>query len=397
MNELEIYIHIPFCVRKCHYCDFLSFASDEDTRHKYTGALIREIKNNADVYSGRKVISVFIGGGTPTILELQDLKKIMTALKESFDIEKDAEITIEANPGTVDFDKLKGLREIGINRISFGLQSADDKDLLLLGRIHTYSQFLDNYKNAVKAGFTNINIDLISSLPGQRFEDFEKTLSEIISLKPQHISAYSLIVEEGTAVYNIYEQAGNGCSDGVLALFRDSTGNIIELPDEEEDRRIYHNTRAFLEENGYHQYEISNYALNAFECQHNKGYWERRDYVGFGLGAASLVNGSRWKNTDSLQTYFAIMNNDCVGRQLTEEFEWLSHDDEMSEAMFLGLRMNEGVNIKQFIERYGDNPLSIYGEWIGKMAEDGLLTVDECIKLTLKGMDLANYVMSGFV
>ena len=287
-KELEIYIHIPFCVKKCAYCDFLSGPQDEGIREKYVNALIEEICEYGDLTHKYHVTTIFLGGGTPSILEAPQIIRIFDALSRTFQIAGDAEITIEANPGTVTVEKLEAYKKCGINRISFGLQTTNNEELKLLGRIHTYEEFVESYQLARDCGFDNVNVDLISAIPKQTVESWKETLEKVIALVPEHISAYSLIVEDGTPFANVY---GEGCP------------GEHDLPSEEEERAIYYRTEELLEKVGYHRYEISNYAREGKECRHNLGYWERREYLGIGLGAASLVDNARYKNTDDLLFY----------------------------------------------------------------------------------------------
>ena len=277
---LELYIHIPFCVKKCLYCDFLSAPAGEEVRERYVEALLTEIRGRGREYAGRPVSSVFFGGGTPSLLTGTQMKRLLGTVSGSFLLAADAEITAEANPGTVDLEKLTAYAQAGINRLSIGLQSADNVELAAIGRIHTWEQFLETYRQARQAGFVNVNVDLMSALPGQTAESYENTLRRVLALAPQpeHISAYSLILEEGTPLYD-------SCQAG-----------LTDIPGEDTDRRMYQDTKRILEEAGYRRYEISNYAKEGFACRHNCGYWQRRDYLGLGLGAASLEGNVRFKN-----------------------------------------------------------------------------------------------------
>ena len=375
-KELEIYIHIPFCVKKCAYCDFLSGPQDRDTIEKYVDKLVEEI----GVQKPATVSSIFLGGGTPSILEPSQIFKIFKVLNCTFKIEKDAEITIEANPGTVTVEKLEAYKQCGINRISFGLQSTNNEELKLLGRIHTYEEFLESYQLARACGFENINVDLISAIPKQTVASWEETLKKVIALEPEHISAYSLIVEEGTPFAKVY---GEGCP------------GEHDLPCEEEERAIYYRTEELLERAGYHRYEISNYAKAGKECRHNLGYWERKDYLGIGLGAASLVNNVRYKNTDDL-LYYMEHSSDLSAIQ--ENVEKLSLQEQMEEFMFLGLRKTEGVSVTEFKNTFGKTMEECYGEQIQKLKEQGLLEQkDGRLMLTRPGIDVSNYVFGEFL
>ena len=350
-RELELYFHIPFCVKKCLYCDFLSAPADEKTKERYMEALIRETSERAGDYRDYRVVSVFVGGGTPSSVEAKLLARLLGIVSESYDIAEDAEITVEVNPGTAEKNALRIYREAGVNRLSIGLQSADDNELARIGRIHTFEQFLETYRIARACGFTNINVDLMSALPGQTLRDYMGTLETVLALEPlpEHISAYSLILEEGTALYEMNR-------DGVL-----------DLPDEECDRLMYEKTAKLLGRAGYHRYEISNYAKRGFECVHNCGYWRRREYLGLGIGAASLVGDCRFKNGDSLEAYLS----DPLGQQ--EERQKLTEEEKMEEFMFLGLRMTEGISLREFRDAFGRELEEIYETVIEKNIGAGLL------------------------
>ena len=379
-SEIELYIHIPFCVKKCQYCDFLSFAAPLETREQYVFMLCREM---AEWEKKEEVVvsSVFLGGGTPSLLSENQLEAIFAVLHENYQFTEDAEITIEANPGTVSESKLLLLRKCGVNRISFGLQSTQEEELKNLGRIHTFQEFLDSYEMARKTGFENINIDLISALPGQSLSSWQTTLRKVAELSPEHISAYSLIIEEGTPFYEKYRE------DEIL---REKGEKSIYLPDEETERRMYEVTGEILGEYGYHRYEISNYAKKGKECRHNIGYWTRKEYKGFGLGAASLFEEQRLKNTCDLKAY--------LGGKRVKEAEKLEKEEQIEETMFLGLRMLQGVSMQKFYEQYGIEMKEMYGETIERMKGLSLLEeTGDYIRLTEEGISLSNYVMSEFV
>lgn len=380
MKSLEIYIHIPFCIRKCGYCDFLSAPAGRDVQEKYVQALQREIQGRAGEYENYQVPTVFIGGGTPSILEPGQIKRLLDALRNHYRVLPGAEITIEANPGTVDYDCLSQYREAGINRLSLGLQSSWDEELRMLGRIHTWQQFLDAYGAAVAAGFTHINVDLMSGLPGQTPVSYETTLRRVAELvpSPEHISAYSLILEEGTPLAKRY-------ADGKL-----------ELPDEETERKLYGLTKRILRQYGYGRYEISNYAKKGCECRHNVGYWTRENYLGFGIGAASLVENIRFQNGSDLQAY---LENPLEQRQQEQK---LTVAEQMEEYMFLGLRLTAGVGERSFYEAFHYELKQVYGDIIEKHTAQGLLAYrcgenGQYLYLTEKGLDLANYVMADFL
>lgn len=364
MRPLELYIHIPFCIRKCAYCDFLSAPAGEKTREKYVERLLEEIRQTEFLSKEYQVVTVFFGGGTPSILEGEQIQNILKQLKSQFHFREDAEITIEANPGTVDREKLLQYRKAGINRISFGLQSADNRELRLLGRIHTWEQFLESFRLARETGFENMNVDLMSALPGQTPESYRKTLERVLELEPEHISAYSLIIEEGTPFYEKYE-------------------NHPELlPPEDEERQMYYDTKEILHVHGYERYEISNYAKPGYACRHNLGYWNRTDYKGYGLGAASLLNNVRYSNETDLQKY---LEGKFAGNE-----EHLTEQAIREEYFFLGLRKMEGVNPGIYREHYE--------KLLRRLQMQQLLSEKNGkIYLTEKGIDVSNYVLAQFL
>lgn len=378
MKKLSIYIHIPFCIKKCHYCDFLSAPAGKQAQEEYLHALIGEIQTEAIKYKDYEVTTVFIGGGTPTAVSAESLCEVLYAVKDNFTVGADAEVSMEANPGTVTREALEKYRKAGINRLSIGLQSAYDEELALLGRIHTYQDFVQTYCEAREAGFTNINVDVMSALPGQSVQTYAETLNKVTDLvpPPEHISAYSLIVEEGTPFFDRY-----------------STGE--SLPTEEEEREMYYLTRECLNAAGYAQYEISNYSKPNQECRHNMVYWQRGDYVGFGLGAASMVNNVRFQNVADMGLYLTEADKKT-------ESNSLSLKEQMEEFMFLGLRLIQGVSKAEFLECFGVTVEEIYGDIIEKNKQDGLLKEEVWegeihILLTEKGIDISNYVMSQFL
>ncbi len=377
-KTIGIYIHIPFCVQKCLYCDFVSGAASLDVKDNYVNQLMKEIELFEGDY---QVDTVFIGGGTPSVLDADWIMDILCKLKAKFNFTDDCECSIEVNPGTVDFDILKKYREAGLNRLSIGLQSCNENELKALGRIHDYSAFEETYRLAREAGFDNINVDLMSSVPEQTEESFSRSLRMVCGLEPDHISVYSLIVEEGTP-------------------FADME---LNLPDEETERAIYHNTKCILEEYGYKQYEISNYAKPGKECKHNIRYWKCEEYIGFGVAAASYLNGVRWKNTEHINQYTECISDISDTKSIGDsdfycEKEVLSPEDKCAEFMFMGLRMNEGVSEKEFEQRFGQNINDKYGVIIEKHIRNELLIREEYhIKLTEKGRDICNYVMADFL
>lgn len=368
-RDLELYIHIPFCVKKCAYCDFLSGPADADTIEKYVQALICEIeavKIKAEKY---RVVTVFVGGGTPSVLEGEQIERIFAAVRERFGLGEEDEITIEANPGTVTREKLRSYKRAGINRISFGLQSVNNEELKILGRIHTYEEFLESYRLAREEGFTNINVDLISAIPKQTLESWKRTVDAILELNPEHISAYSLIVEAGTPFEKLYGEGGS---------------REAELPEEETERVIYQKTKEWLKEAGYERYEISNYAKKGYACRHNLGYWERKEYLGLGLGASSLIENVRFQNTDEMQIYLQYADNE---EKRVENRETLTREEELEEAIFLGLRKMEGISKKEVEKEYGKQ--------IEKMICQGFLEEENGkIRLTERGIDISNYVFA---
>lgn len=377
-KELELYLHIPFCVSKCKYCDFLSAPSGEEQRQIYVERLCRRIRYWSDVIHnyGYEIVSIFVGGGTPSILTEAQITQVFGAVHESFPIREDAEITLEMNPGTDVKDKLPVYRELGINRLSMGLQSADNEELKCLGRIHTYKDFRQVYQWAREAGFTNINVDLMSAIPGQTLESYEDTLRKVADLEPEHISAYSLIIEEGTP---FYERYGEG-------------GHAEELPNEDIERQMYVRTGEILEDYGYHRYEISNYAKDGYECRHNLGYWDRKEYLGLGAGASSLMDHIRWKEPDHIGPSTGLVLEE------REDFTRLRRKDEMEEFMFLGLRKINGVSEYDFYKSFRVSMDEIYKESIENLIKEGLLVREEDrIRLTDRGIDLSNYALSQFL
>ncbi len=411
-KKLQLYVHIPFCVKKCSYCDFLSFSSDERTQLSYADALIREIEFYGPQMTEYTVNTIYIGGGTPTWLNEDKMVEIIDAIYTYFSVSPEAEVSMECNPGTVTSGKLEKYRRAGVNRLSIGLQSADDEELKILGRIHTFEQFIKTYEMARNAGFGNINVDLISGIPYQTTEKFLHTLQKVVRLKPEHISAYSLIIEKGTPFYEAYK----------FDAVKQEAGMPTEvLPTEDEVYRIYKLTQQYLAQTGYEQYEISNFAHSGFECEHNIGYWTRANYLGLGLGAASLVENVRYSNTADLYQYIENAKNiqwvsyctdedgmlrvadsdekeQLVGTNLHISVEAVSRKAQMEEFMFLGLRMNRGVTRQQFEKAFGIPIDGIYKNAIDHLRDEGLLDTSEGkIVLTEKGMDLSNYALAQFL
>lgn len=376
-NRLELYIHIPFCVRKCAYCDFLSFPAGQKQMRDYVDALIREMQavQGAGEGSGQAVASVFFGGGTPSLLPGEWIGELMGWIRSLFSLDPSAEISIEANPGTLDREKLERYRSAGINRISIGCQSANDEELRRLGRIHTWKEFLESWSAARRSGFDNINVDLMSGLPGQSFESWTKSLRAVAELGPEHISAYSLIVEEGTAFWEHREELG--------------------LPDEDTERRMYEETRKILETYGYRRYEISNYAKEGYSCRHNEGYWRRTPYLGLGLGASSLYGETRFHNTGSMEEYLAHAGEYGALRRDTEP---LSRQEQMEEFMILGLRLCEGVSFREFESLFGVSMETEYGAVLKKYERLGLLRREAGrVFFSERGISLSNGVLAEFL
>lgn len=421
LSCLELYIHIPFCVRKCAYCDFLSFPSGEEERERYVERLTEEIEEAGAVSEGYVATAIFFGGGTPSVLTPKQTERILNAVKKSFYVAEDAEITTEVNPGTADREKLEAWRQAGINRLSFGLQSTENRELQYLGRIHTMEDFLESYRAAREAGFENINIDLMSALPGQTVSSWEKTLRTVVSLQPEHISAYSLIIEEGTPFCQMFGEDGDAAEEKKR---RQSLG-IPELPDEDAERRMYYDTERILGEAGYHRYEISNYAKPGYECHHNKGYWTGTEYLGLGLGASSYINIRREKgeaakisasgkesgdrrqlerrsNVRDFKTYLSLTRDDFrAGRQI-EERELLTNQAMMEEFMFLGLRLTEGISEMEFFRRFSCALETVYGDVLEKLAGQELMERYEregaaFWRLTKRGIDVSNCVLAEFL
>lgn len=383
-KPIELYIHIPFCVKKCDYCDFLSFAADEQTQKSYVAALQKEIAFYGAKYKDRRITTIFIGGGTPSWLKEDYMQAIMETVYHYFSVEQDAEITIECNPGTITEHKFEVYRRIGINRLSIGLQSVHNEELKILGRIHTFEQFLKTYDMARKHGFSNINIDLMSSLPGQTPEIFCDSLYQVLKLKPEHISVYSLIIEKGTPFYELYR----------FDAVRQAAGMQTEsLPTEEEEYQTTKMTQHILKEAGYHWYEISNFAKPGYECRHNIGYWKRVDYLGVGLGASSLIDNVRYSNTRDLYTYLSVPAD-----SLHETAAQITRNEQMEEFMFLGLRMRDGFYRDEFTQAFGIPIEAVYGDALNHLQQEELLLKREGrIYLTDKGMDLNNYVVAQFM
>lgn len=383
MRKIGIYIHIPFCKQKCSYCDFVSFPKDKSIQEQYIQALIKEIKERKielqNLQEECQASTVYVGGGTPSYIEANAIKQILEEIKQVYRIENDAEFTIEMNPGTISEEKLRIYKESGINRISIGLQTTQDNLLKQIGRIHTYEQFLENYKLARKLGFSNINVDLMIGLPNQNMKNVEESIERVIKLNPEHISVYSLILEEGTKLYEQYLK------------------NELELPTEEMERDMYWKVKEKLEKAGYRQYEISNFAKQGKESKHNLACWNQKEYLGFGLAAHSYLENTRYSNTEDIEEY---MKNIELGKLTKNRIlhETQTEEDKRKEYMLLGLRKIEGVSISKFKEKFVQNPLFLFRKELNRLVEEELITVElDQIKLTPKGLDLANIVWEEFV
>ena len=429
VKKIGLYIHIPFCVRKCNYCDFLSMPASEEVKKAYVDELIEEIKYKAMVFMDMEgssddpgaVESTYIGGGTPSILMPEDIRRIMRTIRQEYEIDNTAEISMEINPGTLEFensdDELKNInnegepsftynginksdimyrnekidawKESGINRLSIGLQSADNKELQLLGRIHTYEEFLENYHFLREKGFNNINVDLMSALPYQSEVNWQSTLEKIASLKPEHISAYSLIIEENTPFFERFRED---------VAIREKGGKPRVLPDEDDEISMYERTGEILSEYGYKRYEISNYSQPGFECRHNIRYWKRGDYIGFGIGAASLFKDKRYKNISDIKDYLGLFTKEeyLHYKNLYEETILLDERSKMEEYMFLGFRMSEGIDLDDFEKEFPGAFERHYAATFSDLASRALLEEYKPgrWRLTDRGVNISNYVLS---
>ena len=401
MKSLALYIHIPFCIQKCYYCDFLSFEGiNRSTQESYFDALTKEIAEAAaqlpiQSTQNYEVSSIYFGGGTPSFPDASHIERILNQIHDYFHVRIGAEITLEVNPGTVSLEKFQAYKKMGINRLSIGVQSMLNLDLQHLGRAHTVSQFYDAFRQARTAGFRNISVDVIMGLPGQKLSDYLNTLREIVECKPEHISSYSLTVEKNTPYYEIYGEGRQPLADNTLGL----TG--LSLPDEEEERKMYDETGHFLRTAGYHRYEISNYAKNddgrpdKYESKHNVVYWTRGDYLGLGLGASSMIENTRFSNTREFGDYVKA-NGDT--KKIRGETVSLDFNAQIEEFMFLGLRMMKGVSVLKFGEIFGVSISQVYGPMIEALiAQDLLAMQDGFVSLTPYGIDVSNTVMANFL
>lgn len=373
---MELYLHMPFCVRKCAYCDFLSFPTDQETQNLYTRRLREDIDAMEKKYGDIPVDTIFIGGGTPSVPDSALIVGIMEHVRKAFHVAEGAEISMEANPGTVTREKLTDYRRAGINRLSFGLQSANDRELKLLGRIHTWAEFLENFHLARECGFTNINIDLMSALPGQTRESWKDTLKRVTDLNPEHISAYSLIIEDGTPFGEKY-----GSEEGRKLL-----------PDEDSEREMYHETKRFLRDCGYERYEISNYAKPGRACRHNIGYWTGLPYLGLGLGASSYMDGCRFAVNSDMKQYLEEKPG------MFTDVEKLTKKDMEEEFFYVGLRMTAGVSLPEFERRFGVSAKDVYPGLMEMFVEEKAAVFQgDRFVLTDYGLDVSNYIMAQFL
>ena len=403
-KPLELYIHIPFCVKKCGYCDFISAPASEAVQLAYKKALLKEIRMAAGEIEKEayEVNSVFFGGGTPSIINASYIEEIILCIRKEFFVNESAEITLEANPGTLTEKNLGIYRRAGVNRLSIGLQSADDRELAILGRIHTFEIFKESYRMARKAGFKNINVDLMAALPEQTENSFKNSLRAVTALEPcppEHISVYSLIIEEGTPFFGKYHRQAEARAEG--------EEDTDPLPSEEAERNMYYETRRILSEYGYGRYEISNFARKGYECRHNIGYWDGVSYLGFGISAASYIEGIRFSNTPDLRKYLFSLEGQTIDlKKIRREEELVTPKRAMEEYMFLGLRMMKGISEKVFLERFGSQIGEIYSTVLDKMCEEGLMeryqnntgeNMDFCWRLTDRGIDVSNYVLAAFL
>lgn len=373
---MELYLHMPFCVRKCAYCDFLSFPSGAKTQRMYAKRLMEDIGVMGKRYGEIPVETIFIGGGTPSVPDSGLIVEIMEHVRHAFHVADGAEISMEANPGTVTREKLTDYRKAGINRLSFGLQSANDRELKLLGRIHTWAEFLESFTLARECGFANLNIDLMSALPGQTCESWKETLSRVTDLDPEHISAYSLIIEEGTPFGERY-----GSEEGRKLL-----------PDEDSEREMYHETKRFLKDCGYERYEISNYAKLGRECRHNIGYWTGVPYLGLGLGASSYLDGCRFTVNPDMKQYLEEKPG------MFTDIEKLTKKDMEEEFFYVGLRMTAGVSLSEFERRFGISAKEVYPGLMETFVKEKAARFEgDRFVLTDYGLDVSNYIMAQFL
>lgn len=381
MKEIGIYIHIPFCKKKCNYCDFISFQNKSEYIEEYICCLKKEIQESTKIKDVDEIIvkTIYIGGGTPSYIASKHIVDLIKTIKNKYKICDTAEITIEVNPGTVTKQKLEDYYNIGINRLSIGLQSTNNEILKMIERIHTYEEFINTYNLARKIGFKNINIDLMLALPNQTIEILESCVNKVVKLNPEHISVYSLILEEGT---KLEKQVAKG---------------DITLPNDNTERTMYHLVTEILKQNEYIQYEISNYSKIGFESKHNMDCWNQKEYIGFGISAHSYINMERFSNTENIEDYINnIKNGNIKNNYIINEIQ--DKISQMKEYMMLGLRKIEGISIKEFKQKFNENPIYLYRIELNKLVNEELIEVDfDNIKLTKKGLDFANLVWEEFI
>lgn len=379
MKEIGIYVHIPFCKQKCLYCDFISYDDKKEKRMDYTKALMKELIARSKEAKQKEVSTIYFGGGTPSYLEAKQIKEILQTITSNYPVTEEAEITIEVNPGTVDLQKIQLYQQMGINRMSIGLQSTEDKVLQQIGRIHCYDQFLQTYFLAREAGFTNINVDLMLALPEQTLEILQESVKKVVALQPEHISIYSLILEEGTPFSELAKKGK------------------LELPTEEIEREMYWKVKEELEKQGYLQYEISNFSKPKKESKHNINCWKQQEYLGFGVAAHSYLEMQRYSNIESLEEYLQNMQKqECNKNRILQEKQ--NRKEQEKEYMLLGLRTINGVCISEFKAKFVENPIYLFREELDKLIKQNLLKVErDTICLTKKGLDFANLVWEEFV
>lgn len=378
LEEIGVYVHIPFCKRKCNYCDFTSFTGMDQNIEKYIEAIKKEIINSKEFLKEKIIRTIYIGGGTPSYINEKYIVDILKSIKEIGKISKNVEITIEVNPGTANYEKLKSYKEAGVNRISIGLQSTNDIILNKIGRIHNYQEFINTYLDARNL-FNNINVDLMLALPDQNIEDLEDSLNKVINLNPEHISVYSLILEENTKMYNDFQQGK------------------INLPDEETERNMYWLMKNTLEKNEYIHYEISNFAKPGYESKHNMDCWNQKHYLGFGLGASSYIDNRRFSNIKNINTYIENIENEEYDKNIILEEEQ-TKEEQMNEFMILGLRKINGIDINKFYEKFNESLIDKYKTILDKLDKEKLIKINNNkVKLTNKGIDLANIVWEEFI
>ena len=381
MKELGIYIHIPFCKQKCYYCDFISYANKGEKVKEYIECLQKEIELESYKYKNEEyeITTIYIGGGTPSFIDASYIERIINTIKQKYKLYENSEITIEVNPGTINEEKIRKYKDIGINRISIGLQTTKDNLLKQIGRIHTYEEFLNCYKIVKKIGIDNINVDLMLGLPNQTLEDLKESLREVINLNPNHISLYSLILEENTV------------------LEKQVSKNKLELPSEDIERNMYWETKKILEQNEYIHYEISNFSKKGYESKHNLNCWNQKEYLGFGVAAHSYIKNKRYCNTNNIEEYIKnVQSGKIFNNRIICEIQ--NKIEEQKEYMLLGLRKIQGIDIQEFKNKFIDNPIYVFHKELEKLVKEELIEIDlNKIRLTSKGLDFANLVWEEFV